>query len=104
MTSAQAAGERFLAVGEFMWMIDISKILREQLGDLASKVPTRRLPDFLFRFMSLVDPALRTMQPRLGREHRHTSAKAQRLLGWHPRPAVSTLVDCARSLIAQHCK
>jgi nucleoside-diphosphate-sugar epimerase len=98
MTSAQAAGERFLAVGEFMWMKDISRTLRDQLGASASKVPTRVLPDFVFRLMSLVDSSLRAMTPRLGREHRHSSEKARRVLGWQTRPAVETLVDCARSL------
>jgi nucleoside-diphosphate-sugar epimerase len=102
MTAQQAAGERFLAVGEFMWMRDISKTLRDQLGAAASKVPTRTLPDFVFHLMALIDPALRTMKPRLGREHRHTSAKAERLLGWHARPAAVTLVDCANSLTAAH--
>lgn len=100
MTAAQAAGERFLAVGDFMWMRDIAKTLRAELGTAASKVPTRTLPDFLFRAMALVDPALRTMKPRLGREHRHTAAKAERLLGWRNRPVAETLVDCARSLAA----
>jgi dihydroflavonol-4-reductase len=46
MMSPQAAGERFLGVGEFMWMADISRTLREQLGDVASEVPTRTMPDF----------------------------------------------------------
>jgi nucleoside-diphosphate-sugar epimerase len=102
MTSKQAAGERFLAVGEFMWMTDISQTLRSQLGESASKVPKRTMPDFLLRLMSVVDPALRSMTPRLGRKHRHTSAKAQHMLGWHPRPAVATIVDSARSLISAH--
>jgi nucleoside-diphosphate-sugar epimerase len=102
MTSTQAAGERFLAVGEFMWMSEISQVLRTQLGCLASKVPARTMPDFVLRLLSLVDPALRTMVPRLGKKHRHTSAKAQRLLEWHSRAAVETLVDCARSIMPEH--
>ena len=99
MTSPAAAGQRFLAVGEFMWMIDISRTLRAQLGESASKVPNRNLPDFVLRLMSVADPALRAMTPRLGREHRHTSAKARDVLSWHSRPAAQTLVDCARSLL-----
>jgi nucleoside-diphosphate-sugar epimerase len=99
MASAAAAGQRFIAVGEFLWMIDISRVLRAQLGEAASKVPTRILPDFVLRLMSLADPALRAMTPRLGREHRHLSTKAQGVLGWHTRPAAVTLVDCARSLL-----
>jgi nucleoside-diphosphate-sugar epimerase len=99
MTSALAGGERFLAVGEFMWMADVSRVLRAQLGTAASKVPTRTLPDFVLRLMALADRSLRPMTPRLGREHRHTSEKAERVLGWRPRPAAETLVECAQSLL-----
>lgn len=100
MTSPRAAGERFLGVGEFMWMSDISRTLREQLGPAASKVPTRNMPDWIFRTLALFDPPLRALTPRLGKMHRHTAAKAEELLQWHARPAVTTLVDCANSLIA----
>lgn len=101
MTSQRAAGERFLGVGEFLWMAEISQTLRSQLGAAASEVPTRRMPDFLFRLFALFDPSLQAMTPRLGKTHRHTAAKAQRLLAWQSRPAAVTLVDCAESLIAK---
>src|SRR5258708_8528378 len=101
MTSGAAAGQRFIGAGEFLWMVDISRILRAQLGESASKVPTRVLPDFVLRLMSVADPALRAMTPRLGREHRHLSPKARHVLGWRPRPAPETLVGCARSLLVR---
>jgi len=100
MTHPLAAGERFLAVGEFLWMSDISRTLRERLGARASEVPTRTMPDWIFRMASLFDPELRAMAPRLGKMHRHSAAKAEKLLGWHSRPAAATLVDCAESLFA----
>jgi hypothetical protein len=59
------------------------------------------MPDFLFRLFALFDPSLRAMTPRLGKMHRHTAAKAKRLLGWQSRPAGETLVDCANSLISK---
>lgn len=99
MTSNQAAGERFIAVSEFMWMADMAKTLRSKLGESASKVPVRTVPDFVIRILSRFDPNLRAIMPGLGRKNRHTSAKAQRLLGWHPRPAAETVLDCAESLI-----
>jgi nucleoside-diphosphate-sugar epimerase len=102
MTLPQASGERFLGVGDFMWMADISRTLREQLGEAAKDVPTRAMPDWLFRFFSVFEPSMRAMTPRLGKMHRHTAAKAQRLLQWQSRPAVATLVDCAESLISEH--
>jgi nucleoside-diphosphate-sugar epimerase len=100
MTMPQATGERFLGVGEFMWMREISSTLRGALGEAANKVPTRNLPDIVLKTLSLVNPALREITPSLGREHRHSTDKARRLLGWVPRPARSTIVDCAHSLLA----
>lgn len=41
MTSPEAAGQRFIAAGEFMWMLDIAKVLRAKLGPRAGRVPTR---------------------------------------------------------------
>jgi dihydroflavonol-4-reductase len=102
MESPQAAGHRFIAVGEFMWMADISKTLRSKLGKSAGKVPTRTVPDFVLRFLSLFDPSLHAITPMLGRKFLHTSEKAHRLLGWHSRPAAETVVDCAKSLIVQN--
>ena len=52
MTSPAAAGQRFLATGEFMWMDDIARVLRADLGDDARKVPTRNLPDAVVRAMA----------------------------------------------------
>jgi dihydroflavonol-4-reductase len=103
MTSPQSPGERFLATGEFLWMADISRVLREHLGDAARKVPTRALPDLVLRLVSLFDPGVRFLTPSLGRKHVHSTAKAQRVLGWQSRPATETLVDCAKSLIASKC-
>ena len=99
MTSPAAAGQRFLATGEFMWMGDIAAVLRDRLGRDAAKVPTRTIPDAIVRLVALFDPEMRAITPGLGRKNRHNTAKAQELLGWRPRPAADTVADCARSLI-----
>ncbi|MDB5847375.1 MAG: epimerase [Rhodoferax sp.] len=101
MTSPQAAGQRFIAVGGFMWMAEMAQALRGALGTAAAKVPKRSLPDFVFRAFALIDPSLRAVAPGLGRRHRHTAAKAETLLGWRPRPTAETVVACAESLIAR---
>lgn len=98
MTSEKAGGERFIAVGEFLWMAEVASILRGKLGEKARKVPKLGLPDFVLRFMGLFDPELRSIVPMLGRKFRHTAEKAMRLLDWKPRPVVSTVIDCAESL------
>ncbi|MEU9779921.1 NAD-dependent epimerase/dehydratase family protein [Streptomyces phaeochromogenes] len=99
MTSPEAAGQRFLATGEFTWMREVAQALRAGLGPAGAKVPTRQLPDFVVRFASLFDRPLRAITVSLGRRNRHSTEKAKRVLGWQPRPAAETVVACARSLI-----
>jgi nucleoside-diphosphate-sugar epimerase len=101
MTAPAAAEQRFLASGPFLWMAEVANILRAQLGDRARKIPTRRLPDFLLRLGALLDPALKSVTPMLGHRHDVNSTKAQKVLGWTPRPVTTTLIDCAQSLIAR---
>jgi dihydroflavonol-4-reductase len=101
MTSPDAAGQRFLATGEFMWMAEMARVLRDGLGVDGRRVPTRQVPDVVVRFAArFTDRSLREITPALGRRNRHTTEKARRLLGWSPRPARETVLDCARSLIA----
>ena len=99
MTMPEAAGERFIAATSFKWMREIAAILRQRLGARAAKVPTRNLPDWLVRLMALFDPAIRYVTPSLGRSNSWSSAKAQRVLGWQPRPIEDSIADCAESLI-----
>ncbi|HET6295999.1 MAG TPA: NAD-dependent epimerase/dehydratase family protein [Kribbella sp.] len=102
MTADAAAGQRFIAVGEFLWMSEMATALRTSLGESARKVPTRRLPDFALKAMSLFDSSLRDITPALGRKHRHTAAKAEHLLGWHARPATETVTTCGQSLLTKN--
>ena len=101
MTAVSAAGQRFIAAGEFMWMEDIAKTLRAQLGERGAKAPTRRLPDFVVRLLLPFAPNLRSLAPLLGRKFAVTTLKARQVLSFAPRPATATIVDCARSLLTQ---
>ena len=100
MTAPEAAGQRFIAAGQYAWMADLAALLRARLGAGAAKVPTRRVPDFVLRLASLFDRDLGAVTPNLGKRHDYSSAKAQTLLGWTPRPMEDTVLDCASSLIA----
>jgi dihydroflavonol-4-reductase len=99
MTSPEAAGQRFLGTGEFTWMREMAEALKAGLGADGTKVPTRQLPDFVVRISALFDKSLRPIVSSLGRKNRHSTAKAERVLGWHARPAAETVVACAKSLL-----
>ncbi|MEI9994749.1 MAG: NAD-dependent epimerase/dehydratase family protein [Rhizomicrobium sp.] len=100
MLAPQAAGERFLAAGDFLWMAQIAATLRAALAARGAKIPARRLPDFAVRVLALFVARLRMIRPLLGVKTDLSTAKARRMLGFAPRPATQTVLDCARSLLA----
>jgi dihydroflavonol-4-reductase len=99
MAAPEAAGERFIAAGPFVWMSEIAETLRGRLGPAAAKVPRRAVPNLLVRAISLFDSELRSVVGDLGREQAYSIEKARTRLGWTPRPIEDSIVDCARSLI-----
>ena len=99
MTDPAARGERFLAVsGDFVSMREIAWMLKEGLGDLARKVPTRNLPTWLMRVVGLFDSQVRGILPELGKRKNASNEKARRLLGWAPRSPRDSVLAAARSL------
>ncbi|BBC98416.1 SDR family oxidoreductase [Streptomyces griseofuscus] len=98
MTDPAAAGERFLASAGHspLRVVDIARILH----DRAAKAPTRELPVWLTRTLSIVNPELRLLRHQLGQDLDATSTKAERLLGWRARPIEDTIADTAESLLA----
>ncbi|WP_263008707.1 NAD-dependent epimerase/dehydratase family protein [Nonomuraea phyllanthi] len=83
MAEPKAAGRRFLAVadGPTLSFLEVADILRRRLGSPAARVPTREAPG--------EDP------PRLIIHN----DRARDELGWRPRPAETTIVETARSLL-----
>jgi dihydroflavonol-4-reductase len=99
MTNPAAKGERFLAVaGDFMTMQQIALTLKARMGDAAKRVPTRVLPDWFLRLVSIFDTSLKQITPELGKFKNATHEKARRVLGWSPRSNEEALVETAESL------
>jgi nucleoside-diphosphate-sugar epimerase len=99
MTNPAANGERFLAVaGDFMWMVDIAKLLKNRLGQAGKRVPTRELPNWVVRLAAFRDPAIRLILPELSKYKNATNEKAKRVLGWAPRSNEEAVLATAESL------
>jgi len=99
LTAPGIAGERFIASGRFLMLVEIAKILKARLGPKARKVPTRPLPDFLVRLSAIFDPLVRSVLSEIGRTRDMDASHAKAVLGWSTRPEEDSLVDCANSLI-----
>lgn len=100
MTNPAAKGERFLAVtGEFLWIVEIAKILKARMGETANRVPTRQLPDWLIKLARFKESAVKQIIPELGKTKNANSDKAQKMLGWSPRSREDSIVETAESLV-----
>jgi nucleoside-diphosphate-sugar epimerase len=101
MRVPEAAGERFLALGEdFRWISELGAWLRESMPERAKKIPRRQLPSMLVRLASRFDGSLRQLTPELDVRKRATNEKARRLLSWAPRSDREAVEATAESLIA----
>lgn len=96
-----AAGQRFIAATDFLWMREIAALLRDKLpASVTRKVPTNELPNLLVKVLAQFQPVLRQILPELGKRRDVSNLKAIRELGWSPRSAEDAVIDCANSLIA----
>jgi len=98
MTDPAAAGQRFIAAKEFMWIEDVGKILREAYPKRA--LPKMRVPNWAVYAMALVNPPAKLVIPELGRRRDLSHDKAMKLLGWKPRTAKESILATAESMIA----
>ncbi len=97
MTESDAAGKRFIAADQFMWMAEIADVLRERLGAEAAKVPTRVAPNLLIKAVGIFDSSVRSFTGDLGKRTEFSSQRA-RDLGWAPRPVGDSIAETAQSL------
>ncbi|HEY6672623.1 MAG TPA: hypothetical protein VIZ91_09010 [Solirubrobacterales bacterium] len=100
MTSPDAGGKRFIAVTKWLWMSEAGQILRDRLGDQASKVPTRTVPNLVVRGMALFDGGIRSIVGTLGKRTDLSSERARSTLGWSPRPIEDTIAETGETLIS----
>ena len=95
----EAAGQRFIAAGDHVWMQDIGRILAAEFGPqgLPSADRQAALPADVAgaRF----DKSVRLVLQYVGKREKVSHDKATRMLGWKPRPVKETFVDMANSMI-----
>ena len=101
LRAPNAVGQRFIGAGPFYWMEDIARVLREHMPELVGRVPKRRLPSWLVRLSSVVDPVLRGRLYELDQERPVCADKAKRELGWTPRSNEDAITSTAQSLLFQ---
>jgi nucleoside-diphosphate-sugar epimerase len=100
MVTPEAAGQRFVVAIEHASMLDIAAILDRRFRDRGYKVPTRRIPAWLLRLVSMWDRTARLAVQELGKRQDLSTARARDVLGFQPRSLEQMVVDMAESMIA----
>ena len=97
--SPAAAGHRFIAAGDHMWMQDIARLLAAEFSSKGYRPPTGRLPYPLLWLAARFDKSIRLVLQYVGKREKVSHDKATSVLGWKPRDARETFVDMANSMI-----
>lgn len=97
MTTAKAAGERFIVSSDEAWMKEIADVL----AVAGYKVPTRVVPNIVVRILAIFDPAIRLVIGNLGKKVPLAGDKAKTLLGWSGRSMREMVLDTAASMKAR---
>jgi nucleoside-diphosphate-sugar epimerase len=99
MTHPQAAGQRFIVALEHTSWQEIALILSRHLAAKGFKVPTRRVPNFVLKLVSIWDKTAAMAVPELGKRQDVSCERARKVLGWKPRDVQTMVIDMADSMI-----
>ena len=99
MEAGEPSGGRYLGVCGDVWMMDMARMMREELGAKARKAPKFLLPDFVIKAIGLVDPAARTAIPDLDLDWKVDNSRTRQALGIEFISPREALLASARSLI-----
>jgi len=80
-------------------MREIGAAIKDALGKNARLVPSRSIPNFVLRVVSLFNAELRPFIPDLGYAKKTSNEKARRMLDWRPRDAREAIVAAAESMV-----
>ncbi len=99
METPEAAGNRYICAGPFLWMRDMATALAEEYAPRGYSIATRPMPYWLMWTLGRFDSTIRMALKFYDHVQVVSAAKAKEELGWTMRPIRDTIVDSAESLI-----
>lgn len=99
MTSAQAAGQRYLCANGNYSMREVAKILAEHLGPRGFKIPTGNLPSAMLRLVAKWDKTARLALNDLDVTQDVDTSKIRQAFDWKPRSIEEMVIATADSML-----
>jgi dihydroflavonol-4-reductase len=90
----ETAGKRYLAAAGTLAMVEMGRIIKEAYP--TRRIATREAPAFLIRFLSLFDPQIKAILPKIGHLERVSNARAVKEMGMEfiaPKAALQASAD-----------
>jgi nucleoside-diphosphate-sugar epimerase len=85
MTNPKASGERFIGMaGGSISFPQMAELLKKKLPEIAQKVPTKIMPDWIIRIGALFNAQAKAVSSILGVHRNVSNEKAKKVLGWTP--------------------
>ena len=95
MESTKSNGKRFLLSEKTIKLIELTNILKKAGFN---KVPTIVIPNFVFKFLALFIPSMRSIAKRLGTFETLQTKNANEVLEWFPNSADTEIINSAKQL------
>jgi len=95
MLNPSAAGRRFLLVGHYAWMIDVSRVLHSA----GYKSPTMKLPNFIVHILAMFDKSIRLLKSGLGVRRIFSNERMRTELNIQPRSLDDMVLSMAESMV-----
>ncbi|KAG5175973.1 hypothetical protein JKP88DRAFT_203281 [Tribonema minus] len=99
MTSAAAAGQRFVCAAETRWLRDLALSVAAPFKPLGYRVPTAPLPKLLLRIAGLFDKSVRGLVSQVDKQVFLDNSKSRTVLGLEYRSVAQSFPDMCHSLI-----
>ena len=97
MILPEANGKRFIsALANPTHVMELATTLKEN----GYKVPTKKVPSFLLKFLALFDREVRGMTPMLDNYVTCDNSETMNILGWEPRSLKQSFLDMAKTVKA----
>ena len=99
LNNKKAEGRRLIVGSGVRSILELSKIMAENIPSHAKKLPKKELPNFMVKLISYVDSSVKNLVPDLGLRMQTNSTYAEEILEMKFIEPEVSVVDAAKSVI-----
>ena len=99
LNNKKARGRRLIVGSGVRSILELSKIMAENIPSHAKKLPKKELPNFMVKLISYVDSSAKNLVPDLGLRMQTNSTYAEEILEMKFIEPEVSVVDAAKSVI-----